>query len=408
MVAGVQLHEYLQFAWDSLRANKIRSFLTTLGILIGVLTIIIIFTVIQSINNYVEGEFADIGSTTVYVSKFPWVIKGNYFELRNRPAIHLKEYEFLRDHARYARWISPSIESMRTVSYRDKSLMGVYTVGCNEQYNQTNNVSVDLGRWFTAIDVQRARPVAVIGAEIMDKLFDKTDPLGRRIKINGFPYKIIGVLKREGSFFGFSIDRQVLIPYTAFRGYAMHRRGITIAMKVEDASELEDMKAETRGLLRQVRKIPPGEKDNFSINQQDMLTDFYKQITGTSYLVIFIIGAISLVVGGIGIMNIMLVSVTERTKEIGIRKAIGATRNQILLQFLTESLAISSIGGIIGMILGVAAAEIPLRLMHLNTSVSVFTVLIGFGFSAFVGVVSGLYPAYKAAKMSPIDALSYE
>ena len=179
-------------------------------------------------------------------------------------------------------------------------------------------------------------------------------------------------------------------------------------MKVENANDLEDMKEETRGIMRRVRKLSPKEDDNFAINQQDMLTSFYKQITTTSYIVIFIVGGISLLVGGIGIMNIMLVSVTERIREIGIRKAVGATRTQIMLHFLFESVVISALGGVIGMILGVLSSDVPLNLMKLDASVSSATVILGLGFSTFVGIVSGVYPAYKAANLNPIDALRHE
>jgi putative ABC transport system permease protein len=404
----IQLGQYLQFAWESLKANKVRSFLTTLGILIGVTTIILIFTLIQSINKYVEGEFSNIGATSVYVSKFPWVITDNYFELRNRPEVTIREYEALYEQATYPRWMSPSIQARRTLQYRSKSMEQVFAVGCNEDYAETNNIAAEYGRWFTSTEVNNGRFVCVIGYTVREELFDKEDPLGKRVKINGYPYKVIGVAEKKGNFFGMNMDNQVLMPYTAFRGYAFHRRGITIVMKVDNAVYLEDMKEEARGILRKVRKLPPGAEDNFAINQQDVLTNFYNQVTGTSYLVILIVAAISLLVGGIGIMNIMLVSVTERTREIGIRKAVGATRSQIMLQFIWEAVAISMIGGILGMILGVIVSQIPLNMMKLDASVTVTTVLIGFGFTTFVGVVSGSYPAFKAARLDPIEALRYE
>jgi len=404
----IQMREYLVFAWVAFKANKIRSFLTTLGIIIGVTTIILIFTIIQSINQYVEGEFADIGSTSVYVSKFPWVITNNYFELRNRPPVTISEYEALEKYTSYASWISPNIQAMRTVEYKSKSLDDVLVVGCNEDFTETNNVVAEYGRWFTTLEVRHARPVCIIGYTVMEELFGKVDPLGKRVKISGYSYKVIGVMEKKGNFFGFNLDNQVLIPYTSFQGYSLHRRGITVAMKVENPVYLDDMKEETRGILRRVRKLSPREEDNFAINQQNMLNDLYKKVTTTSYLVIFIVAAISLLVGGIGIMNIMLVSVTERTKEVGIRKAVGATKIQIMLHFLFESIVISAFGGVLGMIIGVLVSEIPLNLLKLNASVSVSTVLIGLGFSTFVGIVSGLYPAYKAAKLNPIDALRYE
>ncbi|RMG65007.1 MAG: FtsX-like permease family protein [Calditrichaeota bacterium] len=400
--------EYLRNAWDSLNAHRVRSFFTILGIVIGVTTIICIFTIIQSINRYVEGEFSGLGASTVYVSKYPWVITGNWWEFRNRPPITLREYRALREQSVFARWISPLIESFRTVQYRSHSLEQVYTVGCNEEYPETANVSVSLGRWFTHLEVEHARPVVVIGAHVQEVLFGLENPLGKRIKINGLPYKVVGVLEKRGNFFGFNMDNQIIIPYTTFRTFRLSRRNIAIALRVSDPNQLDELKDEIRGILRRVRKIPPTEKDNFSINQQDMLTQFYHQLTGTLYLVVFVVGGISLIVGGIGIANIMLVSVTERTREIGIRKAVGATRTQIIVHFLSESILISLVGGFLGIVAGVLVSQIPLNLMKLGASVSPGTVLIGVGFSSLVGILSGLYPANRAARVNPIEALRYE
>lgn len=400
--------EYLRSAWDSLNAHRVRSFFTILGIVIGVTTIICIFTIIQSINRYVEGEFSGLGASTVYVSKYPWVVTGNWWQFRNRPPITLREYQALREHSVFARWISPIVESFRTVQYRSQTLEQVYTVGCNEEYPETANVSVALGRWFTHLEVAHARAVAIIGAHVREVLFGPENPIGKRIKINGLPYKVVGILEKRGNFFGFNMDNQVIMPYTSFRTYRLSRRNIAIALRVADPNQLEELKEEIRGILRRVRKIPPTEKDNFSINQQDMLTRFYHQLTGTLYLVVFVVGTISLIVGGIGIANIMLVSVTERTREIGIRKAVGATRAQIIGHFLSESVLISLVGGFLGVLIGVLVSQIPLHLLKLHTTVSPGTVLLGVGFSSLVGIVSGLYPANRAARVNPIEALRYE
>ncbi|GAB4339348.1 MAG: ABC transporter permease [Calditrichia bacterium] len=408
MPFGTQLAESLRFSLDALTANKVRSLLTTLGIFLGVLAIIVIFTAIQGINDYVEGEFGNLGSGTLYLNKYPWVQTGEWWEFRNRPNITLKDYDLIKDQIQEADWMSPLFEAMRTVAYRNKTLEDVYTVGCNEQHVYIANAEPELGRFFTAMEVYRANPVCVIGQKVREELFGDQDPLGRRIKINGVPHKVIGVLEKKGNFFGFNMDNQVIVPYTSFRTISLHRRGISIAFKVQDPERLDALREEVRGEMRRIRKLAPTEKDNFALNQQDMLTEFYKKITGTSYFVIFVIGAISLVVGGIGIMNIMLVSVTERTKEIGIRKAIGATKNNILMQFLAESVTLSSIGGILGLIAGVLLGESLLSLINLDGRVSLATVIIGYGFSALVGIISGMYPAYKAAGLNPIDALRYE
>jgi putative ABC transport system permease protein len=297
---------------------------------------------------------------------------------------------------------------MRTIEYRNKSLEEVFTVGTDDDYVFTDNAETEYGRFFTDMEVYRAHPVCVIGQNVWKELFDERNPLGRRIKINGFPHKIIGILEEKGNFFGFNLDNQVIIPYTTFRGVSFHRRGITVAFRAEDPRMVDNMRDEIRGEMRRLRKLSPEEEDNFAINQQDMLTEFYNNLTRTSYIVVFIIAAISLVVGGIGIMNIMLVSVTERTKEIGIRKAIGATKKNIILQFLSEAVTISSMGGIIGIILGVLIAQGLLQYIKLEASVSITTIAIGYGFSAIVGILSGLYPAFRASQLNPIDALRYE
>ncbi|NIV03384.1 hypothetical protein GWN26_03255 [Candidatus Saccharibacteria bacterium] len=292
--------EYLRFAWTAFKANKIRFFLTTLGVFIGVTTIIIIFTIIQSINEYIADEVAAFGTTTIYIDKFPWVITENYFEYRNRPPITLKEYEALDRNVTYTHWISPIAGYRRNVKYRNERLERVLVTGCNERYPETNNVVADIGRWFTASEVRSARLVCVIGRNIWDELFRKQDAVGKRLKINGYPYRVIGIMEKKGNLFGFNMDNQIIVPYTAMRGYAYTWRGISIAMKVDRPAKLEGLKHEAQGILRRVRKVSPQEEDNFAINQQNMLTDFYNQITGTAYIVIFLIGAVSLVVGGIG------------------------------------------------------------------------------------------------------------
>jgi len=204
------------------------------------------------------------------------------------------------------------------------------------------------------------------------------------------------------------MDNYAVVPVGTFQRAFGRHRGFRVAMMVKDVDRLENMKDEIRGILRRVRKISPQDDDDFAINQQDQLTELYKQLTGVLYAIVFVIGSMSLLVGGIGIMNIMLVSVTERTREIGIRKAIGAKRKNILSQFLIESVAIASVGGLLGIVFGFIGGSVVLSQMDLSTSVSLTSILVGFGFSSFVGTTAGFYPAWKAAKMNPIDSLHYE
>lgn len=400
--------EYLRMAWAALRTHKLRSILTTLGIFIGVATIITIFTTIQGLNEYVIGQFSNIGAKTMYVQKWPWVQTGDWWKFRNRREITYKEYEALLKNAKEPDYVAPSLFSFKTVKYQDETYERVMVFGTTDQYKDTDNINPAQGRFLTSLDVHRNHKVAVLGHELAQNLFKDDSPLGKRIKIGTDKYTVVGVNEKTGSFFGQSMDNLALVPIGTFqRVYGSHR-GLTISIAVTDVSRLDDMKEEARGILRRSRKLSPADEDDFAINQRDQLTEMYRNLTSTLYAIIFVIGAVSLIVGGIGITNIMLVSVTERTKEIGIRKAIGARRSNILAQFLIESIAISSIGGILGIIVGYMGGNLVLSQMELATGVTAGSIMIGYGFSTFVGVVAGFYPAWKAARMNPIDALHFE
>jgi putative ABC transport system permease protein len=402
--------EYLQMAWQALSTHKLRSILTTLGIFIGVTTIITIFTTIQGLNEYVIGELSNIGSSKVYVNRWPWVITNDWWKYRNRKEITYREYEALEKYSSEADYISPTLFTLKKVKYKNEVYDQIPIIGTNEKYKDTEDINPSQGRFITELDVHRNHRVCVIGFDIAKNLFKDEPPLGKRIKLDNDKYVVIGVNEKLGKVFGQSMDNFIIVPIGTFKqvmGGHSHR-DLQITLMVNDVSRIEAMKDEARGILRRVRKVAPGEEDDFALNQQDQLTDLYKKLTGTLFGIVFVIGGISLVVGGIGITNIMLVSVTERTKEIGIRKAIGARRRNILSQFLIESVAIASVGGILGIVFGYLGGSTVLSQMDLSTGVSLSTILIGYGFSSFVGVVSGFYPAWKAARMNPIDSLHFE
>jgi len=409
MYALSRINEYVIMAWDALRSHKLRSLLTTLGILIGVTTIIAIWTTIQGLNDYVYGQLSNIGGNTIFVEKWPWVIQGDFWKYRNRKDVTYREYEAIKKHSTLAYKIAPQVFSPKKVSYKNESFDNIFIIGSTEDYSETANVFPATGRFLTELDVRNNRMVCVLGDEVAKRLFKDENPLERKIKIDGQRYQVIGILERKGNFFGQNMDDFVVVPFGTFRNVTSgHMRGMRISVMTDNPAKLEDLKDEIRGIMRTVRRTPPAEDDDFSINQQDVLTDFYRQMTGTLYLIVFIIGGISLLVGGIGIMNIMLVSVTERTREIGIRKAIGANRRNVLSQFLIEAITISSFGGFIGIILGYAAGTVILSQMDLTTGVSIVSIVIGFGFSTLVGVSAGFYPAFKASRLNPIESLRYE
>jgi len=402
------LGEYLLMAWVAIKSNKLRSFLTTLGILIGVTTIITIWTTIQGLNNYIHNTFADIGSSKVYVQKFPWIITDDYWKFRNRKDVTWKEYQAIQRYCTLADMVTPQVVSRKTVGYKEVKFDNTPVLGTTETFIEMNDISPSVGRVFTELDVRNKVRVCILGAELASQIYEDKNPVGTRIKIDGIKYRVIGVLERQGEFFGQSRDNYAIVPIGTFRGVFGLHRGLQIAVATNNSDNFDDLKEELRGILRKERKVKPDEEDDFALNELTQLTGFYDSTTATLYGIIIIIAGISLLVGGIGITNIMLVSVTERTREIGIRKAVGAKSRNVLSQFLLEATAISSLGGVIGIVLGIAFGSLILNAMEVTEGVGLSSILVGFGFSAFVGITSGFYPAYKAAKLNPIDSLRYE
>jgi putative ABC transport system permease protein len=406
MRIGTDLIDGLRIAFGALRANKLRAALTTLGILIGVTTVILMVTVILGLNKAVAGSFSFLGSNTLYVSRWDW-FGDNWRQMAKRPVIEAPMADQVRQMSQLAVAVSPFAQTERSVAYRANRLTRVQVMGVTQDYLVTNSTRIDLGRFITEDDVKHNRQVAVIGAGISDQLFDQaTGPLDQRIDVGGQKFRIIGVNARMGRFFGQNMDDFVLIPIGAFTKRFGKRSDMNIVVKAADGAPIEDLEWELRGIMRRVRKLSPLEPNNFGINGQNMIMQAYRQVTGSIYAGGVLIAAISLLVGGIGIMNIMLVSVTERTSEIGLRKALGARRWMVAWQFLLESAVICSLGGLAG----VGFAYVGSKAMNnfIPTSMPLWVVGFGIAFSAIVGVFFGLYPALKAARLSPIEALRQE
>lgn len=395
-------------AFSSLRANKMRSILTTLGIMIGVTTVITILTLINGLDSAFSEQISNLGSDNLYVSKLPWAAGMDYFKYRNRKDITAKEANAIAEQATLVRAIAPMAWTRRTVKHKNQSVNGVSINGTNDQYKDVANAYPEFGRFMTAFEVKHRRNVCVLGWEVATKLFKEETPLDKKVYIGGFPFRVVGVLEKRGDILGENLDANIYIPLGAFYKIFGTRRSLLLRIKVVDAALIEEAKDELRGILRRVRKVPPEKEDDFAINQQDMLTSLYNSLTAGLYAVAVGIGAISLLVGGIGIMNIMLVSVTERTREIGVRKAIGARKRDVLWQFLVESVVISAVGGIIGISLGFLLGKLIEGISPIPAGISIFSITVGLGFSSAVGIFFGLYPATKAARLDPIEALRYE
>ena len=408
---GQDTLEAVRIAVGAIRANKARGVLTTLGIVIGVLGVITTMTAANGLANNFRESVSALGTDVVYVSRMPWIIRGNFFEFRNRPAVSLREVEALAGRLPQAATINPTTHTQRNVKYASETIDNVDVIGTTDKQMLVSTSVPEAGRFLTPFDVQANRRVCVIGSEIRTRLFAGADPLNKEMKIGRATFRVIGVMEKQGSagfFGGPDFDSQVFVPITTFaKTFGGAQRNIDIAVKAPPAMTVADFEYEVVGEMRKVRKLAPGEKDDFSINKMDSLLEMFNNVMGVVLLIGIVITGISLFVGGVGVMNIMFVSVTERTREIGIRKAIGARKRAILVQFLFESAAICLIGGLMGLLLAVGVTEIINRTL-MPASISPGIVLVALLVSTLTGVAAGVVPAYRASRLDPIDALRYE
>ena len=405
MLSGIW--DNIKIALDALRSNKMRSFLTTLAIIMGITTIVAIVSVIDGLNTSVFKNISAIGSSTIYVQKFGWMSR-DWEKYRNRRDIGFEELTALETQVTQAEAFTPAFFTGRTVKYEDRKIEFVALSGVSEQYVNVGLTEPSAGRFFSALDVESTRDVAVIGATVADELFGKQNPLGKKIRVGGKRFKVIGILSKRGDFFDMNLDTNVIIPYTTFQKKFGSHRSMSIMIKPVNPADTSVLEDEITAIMRRTRGLRFNEENDFAINKVDALTDLYRKLTGGLYAAMFAVGAISLLVGGIGVMNIMLVSVTERTREIGVRKAIGAKRRHILYQFLVESVTLSMVGGILGVLAGFALAGLVDAFSPVPARVQVWSIFLGLGVSSFTGLFFGIFPAYRASRLDPIEALRYE
>ena len=404
--------EGFRLAWQTVKANKLRSFLTALGIIIGVMAVIGMMSIISALDVYMRKALSEVSGNVFWVQKYPAVQMGRLDKkYRNRPDITFDDVERLQEVAtRYVDRMSPEVAIWgKPVKFEDKATPpNVVVFGGDENWSNVNSNFIDEGRFITDNDVLHNRQVVVIGKEIQEKLFPFTYPVGKYVKIGNKRFQVIGLLEEKGQVFGESQDNRVVIPYTTFLKIYGQFRSVSIGVLAKDEKVIIQAMDEVESKLRTIRKVAPGDETNFEIITQDSIMDTLKNLTGFVFIAAVIICGISLVVGGIGIMNIMLVAVTERTREIGIRKAVGAKKFHIMQQFLIEAVGICLFGGIIGVILGVIIGLLIAAALKLAPTIPIWSIFLGLGFSVAVGLIFGVYPAMKAAKLDPIDALRYE
>ena len=397
--------ENFSMALSSVLSNKTRSLLTALGIIIGVFSVTLMGTLISGLDRSFEGSMSMLGRDILYISRFEWFGDQEWWEVRNRPRMRIEYVNKIKNKSRYALAVAPVMQRGAELSLKENNIR-TEIFGTNIDYIKTISADIKEGRFFSNSDDRKGRRVAVVGHGIKDAFFEEKNPIGEDIKIDGEKFRIIGVLEKQGKFLGlFSVDNQAIIPQGAYMRLFSRRGWTRLSVKVPE-QKIVEAKDEIHSIMRQIRGLKPNQEDDFAINQTKAFEKQYNSmkiaIAGTG----FFITMLSLVVGGIGIMNIMFVSVKERTREIGVRKAIGATKNMILSQFLMEAITICLVAGIIGLIFAYVTSLIINNFFPstMPLGLSVLAVLM----SIIVGVISGIIPSYKAANLDPIDSLRYE
>ncbi|HWX19851.1 MAG TPA: ABC transporter permease [Candidatus Binatia bacterium] len=401
-----ELKEGVNISWGAIRSNKLRSILTTLGIVIGVMTVTLMGTAITGLDQAFLQNISIIGADVFYVERFAWFpgSEEDWSKMQKRPPITLAQVNALREQLTLARAVAPVVGMGGPVRYQKRGSDRVQIIGTTDEYLFTSSVGLSEGRFISPGESEGGRPVCIIGSEVATNLFRGAPPLGNRITISGHWFEVIGVLEKQGTFLGmFSLDNQVIIPLRQFVAGYWRDPDYTIQVKAKELEQLETTREELWSVMRKVRHLAPKDPDDFAINQQDQFVKMFHKLGGTIAAVGMFITGLSLFVGGIGIMNIMFVSVAERTREIGIRKAIGAKRRTILLQFLIEAASICLLGGLIG--LGIAWPITLAIHRFLPATMSPLVVSIAIGVSLVTGVVAGFLPAWRAARMNPVDAL---
>ncbi len=410
--------ETVAMALDTLRTNKVRSGLTILGIVIGVLTVIVISSVVNGLNNNVEALVQSLGSNVLFVFRFPVFGQRPTTEMLTRKQMTYEDAIAMRSlpHVvavspalQYTDNTAPGRGGTTAIKAGSRKMQNTIITGNTPDQKDVSELDLQEGRFFNEGDLERAGKITVLGHDTASELFPNESAVGKEVAVSGMLFTVVGVLDKQKTAFGGGKnpqDNQAYFPITTFHYMHPEQLDYWITLKYDDPKNRVAVEDELQELLRRRRKVANEKPDNFAIFGTDSLTRLWNQVTGGLFLLLFALSSVALLVGGVGVMNIMLVSVTERTREIGIRKAIGATKKTILAQFTLEAMTLCAVGGLIGVVLGSAVA-LGLRYI-ISSLVSPLWILIAFGSSCGIGLVFGIYPAWKAANLDPIDALRYE
>jgi len=409
----VEIREILSIAFWAVRANKVRSVLTILGIVVGVFSIIAVMTAVRVLQNSIESGLSQLGSHTFQIQKFPIIMGGSHAErakYRNRKDITYAQALQVAEQMTLAKEVGiEGWEAFKVVkSATDKTNPSVSLVGETISGFATNNWIVADGRLFTEYEFQQGRRVAVVGERVHKKVFPRGGAVGNQIKIDANWYTVVGTIEAKGGALGGNQDNFVAIPLSTFLDTYGDRRSLHIMVTAKSPEVYEESKEQARWILRTARRLAPGAEDDFAIFSNESLITQFNEFTYYVKMGIGFISVVALIAAGVGIMNIMLVSVTERTREIGIRKAVGAQKGSILRQFLAEAVVLSQIGGVVGVLVGILAGNLVAVITEMPAVFPVDWAIIGFALCSLIGIVFGVYPAWKASNLDPIDALRYE
>jgi len=409
---SASLWEAARIALDSLRKNKLRSFLTLLGIILATTTLIAVTALIHGMDRYIADKVSNMGADGFRIVRMAWFGEWDpkkFFEMDKRnPQIRVDEYEFIRNKATLLKDIGMMTSRQARVAFKGNSVEGVIVDGITDNIPAINHVQVGIGRGITYDEVRRHMPVAFVGNDIFMRFFQGQDPLGKTIAIEGNPYEVVGVAQALGSVFGQSQDNFVMIPVESYFKTYGARNGIRLVAKAMDQEHLVQAQDEARVLLRSYRHLGPAQDDNFVVFASETFVTLWQQLTKTISAMAVGIVSVFMVVGGIVIMNIMLAVVTERTREIGVRKSLGARRRDILNQYLVESAVLAGTGGLVGVGTAWLIAVLVRSFTSMPMSLPPSSIVIGVGLSSVVGLFFGIYPARKASKLDPIEALRAE
>jgi putative ABC transport system permease protein len=396
----------LQAIW----ANKLRSFMTVLGNIVAVTSIVTVVTLIQGMNGMVADAIVnDIGADSFTVDRMPPIFNEDEFERnRNNPLITLEEADAIRAFSPLIASVAAQAGRSATVSYRTEEITNARIQGVTSSFADFSTFDAERGRVMSSVEVERGQQVVLLGYGLADRLFGDIEPLEKTIKIAGIGFRVVGVSEEKGSFFGDSQDNFAVIPLGAYQRLFGARQSLSLMVKPVSTDRMADAMDDATVALRVARRLKPSAPNNFGVLTSDTILDLYRQVTSGIFAVLVGIVALSLVVGGIVIMNIMLMVVSERTREIGLRKALGAKRKDIMSQVLTESITLSTFGGIVGILLGSLAATLIAALTPLPARLETWSVVLGVGITAAVGLFFGAYPASRAASLDPIEALRRE